>query len=133
MTKLNSNLFAPVHICFVHTVRADCILDTPRLSRMYPPLNTACISRGSACHVFSAIHHNRSCHSWLQRASCAFPTVHIVQTCASICKPVQASARPCKPVHCPLCTLCKPVHLSLCTLCKQPGNKYLGSIQVPHH
>ena len=82
------------------------------------------------CHVFCAIHHNRSCHSWLQRASSALPTV---QTCASLCKPLQASARPCKPVHCPLCTLCKPVHLSLCTLCKQPGNKYLGSIQVPHH
>ena len=83
------------------------------------PLNTACISRGSACHVFSAIHHNRSCHSWLQRAS-ALPTV---QACASPWKTVCIA-------HC--ASMCKPVHCTLCTLCKQPRNKYLGSIQLPH-
>ena len=71
------------------------------------------------CHVFCAIHHNRSCHSWLQRAS-ALPTV---QACASPWKTVCIA-------HC--ASMCKPVHCTLCTLCKQPRNKYLGSIQLAH-
>ena len=83
------------------------------------------------CHVFCAIHHNRSCHSWLQRAS-ALPTV---QACASPWKTVciDQCASLCM-AHCAHCaSMCKPVHCTLCTLCKQPRNKYLGSIQLAHH
>ena len=106
---------------------------------MYPPLNTACISRSSACHVFWAIHHNRSCHSWLEslcnaiahfalctvQAARALPTVPTVQAAHCALCTVQAA-------NCALPTV-QLAHCATCPLCEQPRNKYLGTIQLPHH